>query len=286
MTPTVVLRFIVISAALGIAACSPLSVLNAVVSNDTYARTADLPYGQLSRQKLDVYLPVKLLTEAPPVVIFFYGGNWESGNRKDYRFVAEALASRGIVTVVPDYRVYPEVLFPEFVNDGAAATRWVKDNIVRFNGDPRRIFLMGHSAGAHIAALLALDSRYLAGNGLAPAELAGMIGLAGPYDFLPLESATLKVIFGPESERWHSQPINYADGRNPPLLLLTGTDDTTVDPGNTERLASKVRAHGGSVQVRTFGGMGHVGILTRLAAPLQGDGEVVQAIVRFVHQHY
>lgn len=284
MPPIVAIHFIIVSTALWIVACSPLSALNAVVSNEAYTRTADLSYGPLSRQKLDVYLPVKRSGEAPPVVIFFYGGNWESGDRKDYRFVAEALTSHGIVTVLPDYRVYPEVLFPEFVKDGAAATRWVKDNIARFGADPKRIFLMGHSAGAHIAAMLALDFAYFAENGLAPAVLAGMIGLAGPYDFLPLKSATLKVIFGPETERWRSQPINYVDGRNPPLLLLTGTDDTTVDPGNAERLADKVRAHNGPAQVRTFSDMGHVGILTRLAAPLQGDGEVLQAVVRFVHQ--
>ena len=266
-----------------VAACSPLSLLNLTVPRDGYVRSAGLPYGELERQRLDVYVPREPTPGAgKPVVIFFYGGNWQSGNRADYRFVAEALTSRGIVAVVPDYRVYPAVLFPDFVTDSANATRWIKDNIGRFGGDPRSIFLMGHSAGAHIAVLLALDPRYLVDAGMTPAELRGVIGLAGPYDFLPLKSETLKRIFGTEPERWRSQPINYVDGRNPPLLLMTGNDDDTVAPANTERLAAKIESRGGPVKVITYDGPGHVGILLKLAAPLRENGGVLQAVTQFV----
>lgn len=265
------------------AACSPLTLLNAVVPSNGYVRSADFPYGELPRQRLDVYVPAAARTEQlKPVVIFFYGGGWESGDRIDYRFVGEALTSRGNIVVVPDYRLYPEVLFPGFMADGAQAVRWVKRNIERFGGDPGRIFLMGHSSGAHIAAMLTLDNQYLESVGMKSTDVRGMIGLAGPYDFLPFERESSKIIFGPETEYWRSQPINYVDGSNPPLLLMTGDHDDVVHPGNTENLAAKITARGGVVQKVEYAGVGHAGILLQLAAPFRRDGEVLQAVSEFV----
>jgi acetyl esterase/lipase len=279
----ILIAFSLLALAMVFAACSPLALLNAVVPRNGYTRTADLSYGQHARQRLDVYAPTVLSDAASrPVVVFFYGGSWESGDRADYRFVAQALASQGVVAVLPDYRVYPEVRFPDFIADGASALRWAKDHAARFGGDPDRLFVMGHSAGAHIAAMLALDPRYLRAVNMSPRQLRGMIGLAGPYDFLPLQSETLKTIFGPSDERWRSQPINFVDGSNPPMLLITGTDDTTVSPGNSARLAAKVRARGGPVAVKTFPDVAHAGLIVRLAEPFRGDGAVLGAITEFV----
>lgn len=266
-----------------LAACSPLPFLNAIVPRSGYALTADIAYGSLPRQKLDVYAPSGIQTsELKPVVVFFYGGSWDSGDRADYRFAAEALTSQGFVAVVPDYRVYPEVLFPDFLDDAAKAARWVKDNIARHGGDPQRVFLMGHSAGAHIAAMLALDAEYLAKVKLAPKDFRGMIGLAGPYDFLPLKKQTLKTIFGPEEGRWRSQPINYVSGNNPPLLLLVGKKDTLVSPGNTERLAAKVESKGGPVKMIEYADYGHIEMVLKLAAPLRGDGAVLNTVTEVI----
>jgi acetyl esterase/lipase len=268
-----------------IAACAPLTWLNAVTPTYGYTRTPDLAYADHPRQKLDVYVPARnSAPELKPVVIFFYGGSWQSGNRNDYRFIGEALTSQGFVVLVPDYRVYPEALFPEFLTDGARTIRWARDNVARFGGDPERIFIMGFSAGAHIAAMLALDRQYLKTVGMTPTQLRGVIGLAGPYDFLPLKSDTLKIVFGPESERWRSQPINFVDGRNPPALLMTGSADAVVNPDNTRRLAEKIKLKGGQVETVDYAELDHSDLLTRFAAPLRKDA-LLNAVAAFVRSH-
>jgi acetyl esterase/lipase len=225
--------------------------------------TSSIAYAGRARQTLDVCRPVN--AAAAPVVVFFYGGGWRSGRKGLYRYVAKALARRGYVAVVPDYRVYPEVRYPEFIEDAALAVRWVKDNIERFGGDPETIFLKGHSAGAHIAAMLALDVRWLQQVGLSPRrDIAGLIGLAGPYDYLPLRDETLKVIFG-GADRHETQPIFHVSPGAPPALLLTGSNDRLVEPGNATRLAVRLRAAGNQATVRIYPGVGHYLIVAALA---------------------
>ena len=175
--------------------CSPASPLNFLAWLHGVEITRSIAYGEGARRTLDVYRPSA--AAAAPVVVFFYGGSWQSGHKEMYLFVAAALARRGYVIVVPDYRVYPEVRYPDFLDDGARAVRWAKDNAARFGGDPQKLFVMGHSAGAYIAAMLALDGRWLQKVDLAPdRDIAGLIGISGPYDFLPLSDGTLKTIFG------------------------------------------------------------------------------------------
>lgn len=270
-------------------ACSPVKTLNALVPSDSYELHANIAYGSLPRQGLDIYLPKQSKAEPLqaklPVVLFFYGGSWDSGDKADYKFVAEAFTSNGFIAVVPDYRIYPEVLFPGFMADPAKAARWVKDHIQALGGDPDRIFLAGHSAGAHIAVMLALNEEYLAKEQLKLSDFRGSIGLAGPYDFLPLTSERLKVIFGTEDQRWKSQPINFVTGHNQPMLLLVGLKDGTVGTHNTYHLAAKIKAKGGSVQVVEFPNYGHIDMAAKLAKPLRGDGDLLKPIVEFIHQH-
>ena len=262
-------------------ACSPIALLNGAAPSDTYRRSGGIAYGALPRQMLDTYQPAAASAEAP-VVVFFYGGAWRNGARGDYLFVGEALAACGCVAVLADYRLYPEVRFPDFVEDGAAAVAWARRHARQFGGDPRRLFVMGHSAGAHIALMLATDPRYLAGAGMQPRELAGAIGLAGPYDFLPITSRRTAAIFDPP-ERWpQSQPINFVSGLEPPLLLLTGDDDNIVSPGNTTRLAAKVSGLGGKVEVIRYPGEGHRSIIAALAAPLRMRYRVHDDIAGFI----
>jgi len=267
-------------------ACSPVTVLNAMVPENGYQRLTDIAYGEKERQKLDIYLTkARDKVSQPSTIIFFYGGSWESGNKKDYKFVAEALTAQGYDVVIPDYRVYPQVRFPAFVEDGASVVAWVKQHLADYGASDDRLFVAGHSAGAHIAALLTLDPAYLAREQLSPSVFNGMIGLAGPYDFLPLESETLKTIFGPESERWRSQPINYAAAGKPPMLLLVGEDDLTVLPKNSYNLAAKIREKGGYVQLEAFEDYGHVAMVAKLAKPLRGEGRLLQVIKDFVSRH-
>jgi acetyl esterase/lipase len=242
--------------------------------------TRSIAYAGRSRHTLDVCRPADAV--AAPVIVFFYGGAWHSGNKGLYRYVAKALARRGYVAVIPDYRVYPEVCYPEFIEDGALAVRWVKDNISRFGGDPEKIFLKGHSAGAHIAAMLAIDARWLGKVGLAPGrDIAGLIGLAGPYDYLPLRSEILKKIFGGE-DRPETQPISHVSPGAPPALLMTGGRDRLVEPGNSTRLAARLRAAGNAATVRIYRRVGHYVIIAALAPLLRFLAPVSRDIDTFI----
>jgi acetyl esterase/lipase len=272
-----------LAAAVFAAACSPARVVNALVPTDALVATRDIAYGEHPRQRLDLYEPRG--GEAPaagrPLVVFFYGGSWDSGERAQYLFVAEALVSRGFVVAVPDYRVYPEVVFPAFVEDGAQAVAWARRNARDHGADPDRIFVMGHSAGAHIAAMLAFDAHYLAAVGESPATIAGLVGLAGPYDFLPLTDERLKIIFAPEATIARTQPITFVRGGEPPALLITGDSDRTVSPGNTERLARRLREVGARVIDVREAGLSHLTVVGYLAAPLRRNS-LLEEIAAFV----
>ncbi len=263
--------------------CSPLSAINALVPEDDHERTVGIAYGRQDRQRLDVYRPVNAGGDKP-VVVFLYGGSWKNGNREDYRFAGQAFASRGYVTVIPDYRTYPEVRFPAFVKDTAAAIAWVRKNISRFGGDPSRIVLAGHSAGAHIAALLAYDDQYLRASGVPMASIAGLVGLAGPYYFDPQKYDSLRAIFETAKRPDEARPITFVMPGQPPSLLLHGTDDTTVWPKNSRELTAKLEAARVPVRLVELEDMGHIGILLALAKPFQEKNGVVDQIIDFLEQ--
>lgn len=237
---------------------SGVSIVNGLAVTRGVEITPDVRFSNERRGLLDVYAPTH--AQDAPLVVFFYGGSWEDGNKADYRFAAAALARCGIVAVVPDYRLYPDVRFPDFIADGAKAVRWAQRNAAEFGADPQLIFLVGHSAGAYIAAMLTLDRTWLdAGSRKA---VVGMVGLAGPYDFLPLHSPTLKRIFAPAGgDLAASQPINYARGDAAPMLLLSGNGDTTVRADNSRRLAARIRTLGGQAETRFYRTVNHTGIM-------------------------
>jgi acetyl esterase/lipase len=216
-----------------------------------------LAYGEGARRTLDVYRPHA--ADGAAVIVFFYGGSWRKGRKETYRFLGAALARHGFVTMVADYRVFPEVRHPGFIEDGALAVRWASDNAARYGGDPSRLFVMGHSAGAYIAAMLALDERWLDAVAPVPKQriIAGLIGISGPYDFLPLRDGTLATIFG-GANRLETQPISYVSATAPPAFLATGARDRMVDPGNSHRLATRLNAAGGDARVATYPGIGHI----------------------------
>ena len=267
-------------ATLLLAGCSPAAPLNLVAWLHGTEITRSIAYGAEARQTLDVYRPSN--AKASPVIVFFYGGSWQSGAKETYQFVAAALAQRGYVTVVPDYRVYPEVRYPGFLQDGAQAVRWAKDNAARFGGDPDKLFVMGHSAGAYIAAMLALDGRWLQQVNLAPErDIAGLIGISGPYDFLPLRDGTLKVIFGGANDT-ATQPISHVSPGAPPAMLVTGARDGIVDPGNSSRLADRLRAAGDRATVHTYAWVGHLSIIGAFALPLRFLAPVLHDVDGFI----
>lgn len=264
-------------------AWAPTFILNAAAWGSDVEVERDIAYGNDTRMKLDVYRPKG--AKDLPVVVFFYGGSWQRGDKSIYRFVGATLARAGIVAVIPNYRLYPPVLYPDFLRDSARAVRWTKDNAARFGGDPVKLFLSGHSAGAYNAVSLATDRRWLAEVKLEPkADVAGVIGIAGPYDFLPLKDEQLKIIFGPEDARPNTQPINYVDGDEPPLLLLRPANDTVVDPGNSTRLLKRVEEKGGKAKVVTYDRVSHLSIIGAISPLLSFLAPTKNDLVEFVRQ--
>jgi acetyl esterase/lipase len=261
---------------------SPLGLINSLVPKEGYHKHGSLSYGTLERQKLDVYVPEGTGGDLP-VVLFFYGGSWQSGRRQDYLFVAQALTARGCIAVIPDYRVYPEVKFPTFIEDGASAVSWTRSKANDFGGDIDRLFLMGHSAGAYIAAMLALNPSYLKQVGMTTREIHGFVGLAGPYDFLPLKSPKLKKIFGGADGIPETQPVTFARAQAPAALLLHGASDKLVGCHNTEHLAQRLRGAGGRVEAKIYPGVKHIRLLIALATPFQNGEPVMADIAQFIH---
>jgi acetyl esterase/lipase len=263
-------------------ACSPLKLLNALTPDATCDKTEGIAYGPDPRQKLDVYVPRPSMKNAP-VVVFFYGGSWNSGSRSDYAFVGEALASRGIIAVLADYRLYPQVRYPLFLEDGARAVAWTHEHIRQYSGNPQRLYLMGHSSGAYNVAMLALDPGLLGAVGLSPHNLSGWIGLAGPYDFLPIKNPQVRpVFFWPDSPP-RSQPINHVSRGAPPALLIAASDDELVNPArNTGGLARKLREAGVPVQDLYFSRTSHATLVATLARPMRGLAPVLDVVTAFV----
>ena len=275
--------FAVLFAAL-LPGCSAISVLNATVSSRGITETHDVAYGEGPRRTLDIYRP-DAAAGPLPLIVFLYGGSWRTGDKSIYPFVARPLAARGAVVVAPNYRLYPEVSFPDFLDDNARAVAWAVAHAHGLGADPHAVFVLGHSAGAYNAAMLALDPHYLARAGVDRADLAGVAGLAGPYDFLPMTDPDIIPVFAPVDDGPASQPVNYVDGRNPPLLLLAGGADTTVRPRNTISLAERVRAAGGPVESKLYPGVGHIGIVTAFAPLFRGRAPVLDDVWDFIQRH-
>jgi acetyl esterase/lipase len=227
-----------------------------------------VPYGNDPRQRLDVYLPQD--RRVASTIVFFYGGGWVSGGRWYYRLLGKALAKRGHIVIIPDYRLFPQVRFPDFNQDAALALSWANQNLLRLGGHPSRLFLMGHSAGAHIAATLALDPRYLASHSMVPGQIAGVIGLAGPYTLNPLKWQGVREIFSPSAdEPQAARPIKLVRAGAPPMLLLHGARDRLVGAHASVLMSEALQRAGSHASAEIYKGLGHTGILTSLMPGLR-----------------
>jgi acetyl esterase/lipase len=266
-------------------ACAPVDLLNATIPTFGVSVTRDVAYGSLPRHRLDIYRPSDAKYKPLPVVVFFYGGSWNSGSKGEYLFLATSLARRGLVVVVPDYRLYPNVRYPTFLTDCADAVVWTQHNAAAYGGDPGALFLMGHSAGAYNVAMLALDPGYLAASGGSREALRGAITLAGPFDFLPLTDPEVQGVFSSVADLAPTQPINHVDGHNSPMLLLHGQADDTVFPRNTIALAARIHAAGGTVTDRLYPDVGHIGLVLSFAPWFRGRAPALADTVAFIRSH-
>ena len=275
------------TAALGLASTMLLagceaafSAFRLIIPRTGYRIVPDQSYGADPRQKLDIYIPAGLKGPAP-VLLFFYGGAWQSGNRADYLAFGQAFASQGIVTVVADYRLYPQVTYPAFVEDGAAALAFVHANIARHGGDASRIFVSGHSAGGYIAVMLGAAPAFVEKAGGNPSWIRGVIGIAGPYDFLPLREDSYIAIFHGANNR-DAMPVNHVTGRRPPMLLAWGTGDGTVGAANIDHMEAKLKSAGSPVETHRYPGVGHIGIILSLAHGFRGRTTLHRDMLRFI----
>ena len=267
-----------------LAACAPTATLNALAAGEGAVQTRDVAYGPLARHRLDIYRPSSKAPAAGwPVVVFFYGGSWTDGERADYKFVGAALAARGVLTLVADYRLYPEVRYPDFLSDSALALRHSLEQATALGGNPKRVFVMGHSAGGYNAAMLALDARWLRAVGHAPAELAGFIGLAGAYDFLPMTNPDAQPVFFHPNYPAGTQPLQYASPASPRSFLGAAKTDTLINPQrNTVGLATRLQAAGVPVTLKLYDRVNHLTLVGAMAAPLRWLAPVLDDVTTFI----
>jgi acetyl esterase/lipase len=270
--------------ALFLEGCSRLGFFaaNAPAAFGPYKRHSNIAYGTDPQHRLDVYVPSGPAEAPRPIVVFWHGGRWRYGDKSDYRFVGAALAESGYVVVVANYRHYPQVKMPGFMDDAACAAQWAAAHAGDHGGDPQRLYLMGHSAGAHLAALVTLDRRYFIATGRPVPRIAGVIGLSGPYDFLPLLEADVQDMFGPPELYPESQPINFVRADAPPMLLVQGLADETVRPKNSLNLASALTALGVTVTLKLYPKLSHSDTVAALTTLLRGRAPTLSDIQTFV----
>ena len=258
--------------------------LNVTTKTTDVVVQRDIVFDPTHGLALDVYRPRD--ARDAPVVVFFYGGSWMSGKRQWYRWAGMALARRGLVVVIPDYRLWPKVRLDGFMQDAAHAVAWAHAHAVDYGGNTKQLFVMGHSAGAHIGALLATDAHWINAVGMQPRQLAGFIGLAGPYDFLPLTNPDFVDMFGStHAAQLRSQPVHFVDGDEPPMLLLQGSTDKIVWPRNATSMAEAMRREGENVEVKMYPNIGHSAILLSMSRPFRSKAPVLDDIMQFIHTH-
>jgi acetyl esterase/lipase len=267
-----------------LAGCARLGFLAANVPAvfGSYKRHANIAYGDDAQHRLDVYVPDQAAAVPRAVVVFWHGGRWRFGDKADYRFVGAALAEAGYVAVVANYRHYPQVKMPGFMDDAARAALWAAAHAGEFGGDRQRLYLMGHSAGAHLAALVTLNTGYFAAAGQPAPHIAGVIGLSGPYDFLPLLEADVQDMFGPPQIYAQSQPINFVRADAPPMLLVHGLDDDTARPKNSRNLATALSALGAPVTLKLYPKVSHADTVAALITLLRGRAPTLADITSFI----
>ncbi len=242
----------------------------------------DLAYGNGARQRLDVFRPVAESDKPAPILIHFHGGGWNSGSKSGYSFLGKAFAAQGLVTVLPNFGLHPEAAYPQFLEDCASAVAYVREQAGAFGADGNRIFLSGHSAGGYNAAMLALDDRWLKNAGVPKSAIAGWLGLAAPYDFLPLDVEDSIRTFSHVDDLPATQPINYVSKTSPPGFFANGAPDSLVGKYHVEHMAAVYGKLGLPHTAKIYPRMNHYWIMLSLARPFRSRFPVYRDMVDFI----
>lgn len=239
--------------------------------------------GDHAQQKLIVWGPERRdPADAPlPVLLFVHGGSWRNGDPVDYGFIGRAFVPEGFIVVLVGYRLAEDGIYPAMIEDTASAVAWAHRNIARHGGDPDRIVLAGHSAGAYNVAMTALEEKWLGAHGLSDDQIAGVVGLAGPYEFLPFSRGSTEDAFGHVAEPEITQPVNHVRADGPQMLLVHGEADELVKPRNTRALESALRARDGHALSLFLPDGDHNQPLLSLAAPWRGRDSVFEMVAGF-----
>lgn len=267
---------------IALSGCSGADILNFTIPKSGYVVHKDISYGSDAAQNLDVYVPNKKRASGC-AVLYFYGGSWQSGSKDKYLFVGEALSSLGCVAVLAEYRHYPDVSYPTFLQDSAKALAWTHTHIAEYGARNQNVYVAGHSAGAYNAMMLAADRSLVKAEGGQQNWIRGVIGIAGPYDFLPFVDDNIKAIFS-TAKHEDTQPVNYVHKGMPPVFMATGDEDTDVLPRNTLRMAAKMEKFGNKPDVKIYKGTGHVGIALSLASGFRNKTSVLKDIAYFIER--
>ncbi len=262
---------------------SPFGVINLLVPKTGFTVRRGMAYGTDPRHRLDVYVPDGLAAPAP-VLLFFYGGGWQGGKRTDYLAFGQAFTSAGLVVAVADYRLYPQVKYPGFVEDAAGAVAWLHAHVADHGGDPRRIFVSGHSAGAYNAVMLASEPKFIEAKGGRLDWIRGAIGVAGPYNFLPMSDPIYVDMFH-GTNNTDCMPVYHVDAKRPPMLLVTGSDDHTVGVCNTNDMTGKLKSVGSEVTRIEYRGIGHIGVILSLVPGFRRITSLRQDMIDFIRAH-
>ena len=275
-------KLLIVLSSVLLSACSStgLYLLNSSIKfKSEHSVSANIQYGEQEWQQLDLHIPSAVGGSARPVLVFFYGGSWYTGKKEQYFFAADAFARLGYLVVIPDYQKAPDAKFPQFIEDGAAAIAWVKNNIGEYGGDPAQVFVAGHSAGAHLGGLLLSDAHYLARYNLKLTDIKGFAGMAGPYNFTPTDPKFVKV-FGAENFD-KMKMMNFVDGDEPPMLLMHGLKDNTVGVANKDASIERLKAAGVSYKDVEYNDASHIGILLSLTPRFTHQASTVHDMDQF-----
>lgn len=256
------LKFFYGLAALFLSACDGLAVyaVNLPVKFEENQVSKNISYGRRAYQSADIYRS-EICKKDCPVIVFFYGGGWVSGEKETYPFLARAFTDQGYVVVIPDYAKYPDVKFPEFIKDGAKALSFVEKNIAAYNGDPNNIIIAGHSAGAHLGAMLTYNPLYLQDEKFDHSRIKAFFGFSGPYAFTPEEEPYID-IFGPPEKYPEMKVTNFVSENPIPAYLFNGVEDNVVPTKSMCKLAVSIHANNGSAVTKRYEDTDHIDMIS------------------------